>query len=440
MPKFKRKFILVTADFSGLGFALQEMNNPDSEVIIAYKPKAPLTPEQKPAHMAQGNGLVKKYPLDVVMAKRDSFKKAFWVFDGNHNIKEGETLHREGFRVWNGTKFQFDMENDRGKGIAFAESVGLHSPPFEEFKTAAEGIKFLQANPDKAYVFKPNKAEDSALTQPFTMTPESKNANLECQRFIASMGINDFILQERKKGVEVNTELFYSRGVPVLAQVNLESKRRSNGDRGYMTGCAMDVCWKVSLDAPIIKKTCGLFEGKLPPLFTGFVDTNVIFGDSEVWFLEFCFRTGYNAHPNFFTTISRKTYLQTVADLIMGHPVDARDGFGASVTLFTDKPHLGVPVYVPESVLPNFFLYDGFRGPEAKEPGDFSMGGIEGGGHEIALVTAHNYTIETAFEDAIANAERVKYVNKDHRTDCARGDFFSSPLRRYQALQALHLI
>lgn len=34
-----RKFVLVSADFSGVGFAIQEIQKNDSEVIIAYKPK-----------------------------------------------------------------------------------------------------------------------------------------------------------------------------------------------------------------------------------------------------------------------------------------------------------------------------------------------------------------------------------------------------------------
>ena len=163
-----RSFVLVTSDWSGLGFADQEIRQNGSEVIVAYKPKEPIEdPEKKESYEIQGQGIVPTMELDKIFKKRGDYKDAYWVFDGNHNVDIGEKLIEEGFKVFNGSQFQYDLENDREYGLQFAEEVGLHSPPYHEFKSVEEGIKFLEANENKAFVFKPNGAEDSALTQTF---------------------------------------------------------------------------------------------------------------------------------------------------------------------------------------------------------------------------------------------------------------------------------
>lgn len=431
-----RKFVLVTSDFSGLGFAIQDKEKNGSDVIIAYKPKGEIEEEKEHSYLIQGMGLVESMHLDDLMEDRKTYQDWFFVWDGNHNTDEGELLRKEGFKVFGGSQFQFDLENDREFGIEFAQSVGLESPPFHEFQTPDEGIKFLEANEDKAFVVKPNNAEDSALTQPFTRTIEPSNANLEARRYLSAMDVHDYILQERKKGVEVNVEIFFSNGIPMLAQANLEDKYRHNGDLGCPTGCAFDLCWTVPLDCDLVKKTAGKF---LPKLFerkyTGFADANVIIGDNEVWFLEFCFRPGYNAHPNFFTTIANSTFLQTAADLIEGKKPTAKHGFGASVTMFTDKERMGIPIYVPSSLNGNFYLFDGYKGDEDGDD-EFSMGGFS---KEIAVVTAFDYTPERALDAAVDNAYKVKIVNSDFRTDCSKTDYPLSLVRRYQALCAMKL-
>ena len=253
------------------------------------------------------------------------------------------------------------------------------------------------------------------------------------------MGVNDFILQERIKGVEVNTEIFFSKGEPILAQANLECKKRHNGDMGYATGCTMDTCWIVPLDCPLIQKTCGLFIPKMKELgYTGFMDSNVIIEDEDkIWFLEFCGRTGYNAHVTFFATIGKKTYLQSVADLIDGEIVEGKKGFGASITLFTDREKIGIPIHVHKPVIPFFHLFDGYKDGTEEHPGDYQMGGY---GAEIAIVSGHGYTIPTAFQEAMHNACQVKFVNKDNRTDADKTDFPTSPIRRYEALEAMGMI
>jgi phosphoribosylamine-glycine ligase len=432
-----RKFVLVSADFSGIGFAIQEIQQNDSEVIIAYKPKEAIDEKKLESYEIQGNGIVETIPLDDIMEERKKYKEYFWVWDGNHNVKENELLRKEGFKVIHGGEFCYNLENDREYGIEYAKEAGLESPPYHEFDSAEDGVSFLEENEDKAYVVKPNNAEDSALTQPFSRTLEPKNANLEARKYLKALDVSDYILQERKKGVEVNIELFFSHGVPVFAQANLEDKYRHNGDLGCPTGCSFDVCWKIDLDSELVKRTAGkMLDDLQKRKYTGFADVNVIIGDDEVWFLEYCARIGYNAHPNLFQTLSKKTFLQSMADLYEGTIPDMKQGFGASITMFTDRPFMSIPIYVPKSVMPNVHFFDVFKSDEDEED-EYSMGGLS---NEIAIVTGFGYTIQTAFESALDNVCKIKFVNADYRTDCCNTDYPLSIVRRYEALKAMNLL
>lgn len=436
--KEQRKFILVTNDWSGNGFAIAEIQKNGSEVIGAYQPKEDIDPDKKDAYEIQGDGLYETFKLEKIMKNREEYRDWYWIFDGNHNCEEGEILRKEGFKVWGGSQFQYDLENDREYGLDFASEAGLISPPHEEFTSPEDGVNFLESNEDVAYVVKPNSAEDSALTEPFASEMEDTHANIAARKYLQAFKFDDYILQERKKGIEVNVEIMMSQGKPVLAQANLECKKRHNGDLGYATGCAMDVCWVVPLESKLVQMTAGLLVPKfleVDPKYTGFIDANVIIGEDQVWFLEFCARFGYSAHPNFFTNISKKTAFQSVADMIDGIPLETKSGFGASVTVSSDRPKMNLPIYVPKSINENFYLFDGYK-DEENDKEEYSMGGF---GCEIGIVTAHNYTIETAFQDAISNAWKIKFRDRDFRTDGSATDFPTSPVRRYQALVAMKL-
>lgn len=430
-----RKFVLVTNDFCALGWARQELlSENNSEVIVAYQPKEDEELE-KEEYMVQGDGIIDKYPLDDIFERREEFKDWYWVWDGNHNYEYHDDLEQEGFKVLSmGGEFCYMLENDREFGLNFAEECGLESPLHQEFSSWSDGVKFLEEHEDKSFVFKPN-AEDSSHLTTVPMTEDPAKANIEIRELLAALQINDFILQEKVKGVEVNVEVFYQKGIPVFAQANLENKRMHNSELGSNCGCAFDICWEISIDSPIALNTVRKFDDKLASKeYTGFADTNVIIGDCDkYYFLEFCFRTGYNAHPTLFHTISDKTYLQTMADLIDGcFEPKFKKGFGCSLTLMNDHFKMGIPIYVPETMEKDFFLFDGYMDDE-----HLLMGGY---GKEIGIITAHNYTIETAFEECLDKADKIKFTNKFYRTDPASHHYQNSPRRRYDALQAMKLI
>lgn len=423
-----KKFILITADFSGFGFVKSAIDL-GYEVLVLYKPKDEIEEDKQEAWDIQGDGIFEKMDLDDWYEEREEYKEYYIIFDGNHNYDIGEQLIQEGFKVFGGSKLQYDCENDREFGLKLAESVGLHSPEYVEFTSPEDGISFLEENEDKAYVLKPNGESDSALTF-CTTTPEPENANKELRGYIQAMKPDDYILQERVKGVEANFEYLVVNGEPIIAQINLECKKKSNNDKGKAMGCMQDVCWLVPLDCPLIERTVGKFKKYLKETrYTGFWDANVILGDDSEYFLEFCQRIGYNAHITFQKLLDRHLF-EIIADMIDGNlePVK-KYGFVASVSIITDKPVTGLPIYYPESIEKDVYLFDAYE-----EDDQILMGGLS---NEIAIITGKGYTIKDAFQEAISNADKVKFPNADYRDDGDKCDYASSPQKRYDALMAM---
>jgi hypothetical protein len=56
---------------------------------------------------------------------------------------------------------------------------------------------------------------------------------------------------------------------------------------------------------------------------------------------------------------------------------------------------------------------------------------------DVLLATGFGYTIPTAWEKAMEVARVVKFPGRSYRTDGGGVDYPSSPLRRYEALQAM---
>ena len=430
--KGKRKFCVVTRDFSGLGFGL--LNKTD-DVIFATNPdltKFKDKPEELEKYKKIGDGLVTKFALKDVMSRRSRMRDWYFIFDGNHSVNENEQLRREGFKVGLGGALSYKMENDREFGIMTAEKFGIESPLWEEFKTAEEGVKFLESHPDQAFVFKPNAADESYLTTvPYTNDPQEANENM--RDFIKAIDVKGgFILQEKVKGIEVNVEYFCVKGEVKSAQLNLEAKRISSDDTGTMCGCAFDVCRDLPLDSKLVQLTVA----KIIPFireskYTGFADLNCIIGENEIWFIEWCWRTGYNAHPNYFMNLAEKDYLNTVADMVDGtYKAGAKRGWGASVTMYVDHPHEGIPMNIPEKLKDKVYLFDGMK-----------KNGLiveTGASNELLIVGEHGFTIKTAMENALEHAEKLRTITGvDFRKDGAREGFSSSPRERYAAIMEL---
>lgn len=306
MSLFKNsdKFIIVTQDGSGCGFA-KILADQGNDVILARKMKDEdeKDPDEVSKFELAGDGITKLDFLDDLFNERKKYRDWVWVWDGNHNSDKADRLRKEGFDVIGGHELASRMEDDRQFGADLVKKAGLETPPTFEFDDIESGIDHLEANEDKAYVFKPDEPDEEAWVTTLPSNERDDKANEEMVRVLRSFGEakSPYILQERKKGVEVNVEFFVYKGQPYFAHANFECKRKYNRDLGRLIGCSQDIEFVIPIDCKILKNTLWKLV-KLPEFkdYSGLLDMNLIVSDRGFYFLEFCARFGYNSHPNLF--------------------------------------------------------------------------------------------------------------------------------------------
>ncbi len=424
------RFIIATLHFSGLGFAVR-LQDEGHEVLMAWRPIEDRRLQAR--HARLGEGLVPRRPFAELFDDRESFRDALWVWDENHSPDENEVLRAEGFQVLGGGRYPDTMEHDRDAALRFVNEYGLQPPPSEPFHATADALRFLEAQPDTAYVFKPDYGETFETWLPQSTDP--REANAELRQHLKTLGSDTpFVLQERKDGIETNVEVWFVAGEPRFAFMTLESKKKLVADLGDLVGCAFDFAFVIPLDCRAVRESVGkLFPAYRKMKYTGFGDANFIAARDGVWFFEKCERFGYNAHPNLFWTLNRAPLGETFAALVRGDFVpDFAPGFGAACSMYMDHPAQGKAIIVPESVLPSLYLMDAYREGESLLTAGYN--------ESVVIATGHGYTIPTAWEASLANAWQVKFPGRSFRVDGAGTDYPSSPIRRYEALKAMDYI
>jgi len=424
------RFVIATSHFAGLGFALRLIDE-GHEVVLAYRG----IDDRRAVgcYDLVGNGLVGKLPLRDAMHDRHRYRNAYWIWDENHSVDENELLRREGFRVLGGGRYANTMEHDRAACLEFVARYGLQPPPSTPFDDPADAIRFLDAHPDAAYVYKPDRGESHETWLPQSEAPEE--ANLELRQHLHSIrNRSSFVLQERKDGIETNVEVWFVEGQPRFAFMTLESKRKLAGDLGDLVGCAFDFAFVIPLESRAVCESIGrLFPAYAEMRYTGFGDANFIAARDGIWFFEKCERFGYNAHPNLLWNLNRDPLGDTFASLIDGtFMANFSPGFGAACTMYMDHRAPGKVIQFPEPIARDLYLYDVYR--------DNDLLLTAGYYDDVLIATAFGYTIPTAWEAALAKARSVKFPGRSFRIDGGGTDFPSSPLRRYEALEAMGYI
>jgi phosphoribosylamine-glycine ligase len=437
------KFVLCTKDFSGLGFALM-LKEEGQDVIVGYgdpdiKKKKP---EEQDAYNLVGEGLVDCIGFDGLFSKRAQHKDAYWIFDTNHHSDKADQLRSEGFKVWGTSEITESLEHDRDVGVEIAQKHGLDIPETEEFSDAEPAIAFLEKNEDKSYVCKPHDSESHLTYVPQSESPAS--ANKELRSYIRSMADGEnFILQEKIKGVESNTECFFFQGEPYFAWVDLECKRKNSGDKGELVGCAQDIGFIVDLNKPIVQRVVGpLFPFFQRLRYTGFADVNVILSDNRIYFLEFCARFGYNAHPMLFRSLLIAPFGETLIQMIDGPDENFYDrfrkGFGSSITMYIDHPQMGLPIFITKDVAKWFYAYELYQDKDTEDKEEeFSLAGFS---NEVGVICGHAYAMVDSAKNALDNALKVNFPLCGYREDLNETDFPSSPIKRFEALDAMGMI
>ena len=425
------KFVVATQEYDGLGFAVR-LQDEGHDVILATNPVCHVDD----AYDLVGNGLVKKQRLCSLLESRSEKRDWYWIWDFNHSVAENELLRAEGFHVLGGGRFADTMEHDRSACLEFAARYGLVPPPSHAFSDPAEAIRFCSRHAGTAYVYKPDEGANCETFLPESTDPEE--GNFELRKHLETLRHDgSFILQERKEGVEANVEVWFQRGQPVYAFMDLECKKRMAGDLGDLVGCAFDFAFTIPLESRAVGETVGkLFPAYREIAYTGFADANFIAARDGIWFLEKCERFGYNAHVNLLFNLAQRGVGEIFANLIEDNfEACFSGGFGASVTMSTRQNAVGgKAVQFPPKLWRNIFFWDVY-----KEGPSYLTAGYEKEGY-VLIVNGYGYTIPTAWENVMRNASLIKFPDRSYRTDGDRTDFPQSPLRRYEALRAMGYI
>ena len=438
-----RQFVIVTKDFSGLGWA-KKLQEEGETVTLAHRwsPKAETDPKDRQRYDQIGKGWLTTMELSEALRtlRTDS---TYWIFAENNFPEEADALRAQGQKVFGTSALSNKLEHDRHYAIEVADEHGLPSPPCESFSSRQEGLAFLDANPDTAYVFKPDDGKFNYMT--FVPVRErGEDANREGHTYLSHMKQEPgaYILQERVTGVEVNVECWLYEGEPFLAFACLESKRKNNWDLGEMAGCAGDFAWSISVNSKLCQQTIG----KMLPFYkeqkyTGFADVNVILGDHGPVFLEVCNRFGYNGHVTLFLGLALDGFGSIIADYIDGYLEGMDDRFrqgviASSLSLFLEHPREGLPVHISDQFVEQFFPFDGY-----KEQETFLLTGYS---NEVGiLVDCSAHTVHEAAQEVLNNLthkEAVSFPDMYYRTDLGERNYSNAPNSRWHALQAKQLL
>lgn len=436
-----RNIICCTSDYSGLGFALLAQRQGDN-VILATR----MNDDEEAIDEFEkiGENMIEKVDLDDAV-KELSGKGFYWIFDQNHLQEYADRLRAMGEKVFGSTEFTNKMEHDRQFAVDIMEQAGLKSPETIEFTSAEEGMQYLDDNHDRAFVFKPNDSACSYLTFVPSNWDDTR-ANRELFHYMKGLteGTDDYVLQERKKGIEINVEAWFYNGKPFFSFLGLENKRKLNRDSGCNVGCSQDVVMVLPLDKPLVTQTIGKLYPYLESIkYTGFMDVNVIYCDNEFYYLESCGRYGYNSHPNLFYSLAKDTFGNIMCDFmdgkVEGFYEKFRKGFGASVSLYTDHPRMGIPFFADERVADKFYHYDCYL----DEDGDMLLAGYDKKEGQVGVMCSFGYTIEEAATEAmriIDVYEELNFPDMAYRSDLNTTDYHTSPIKRHDALGHLFFI
>lgn len=427
--------VLVTKQWSGLGLALL-MARQESEVVCAYDYRG-LQGKELNATEQCGEGLVEKVPF-TGLTKRLADDPLF-VFDGNDFPREAEQLQQAGHLVIGTSRIGQRLEDDREFAIEIARQVGFPIPESQEFTAYEPALAWLKERSDKAYVYKPDKQNPTLTYVPLDQS-DPERANQELQQYIESfehVASPKFVLQEVVQGIEANVELWVRHGEPILALLDLESKRKLVGELGENIGCAGDYVQVIPLDAPLVQQTAAKYLA-WPELqdYTGSVDVNVmITEEGQAFFLENCFRFGYNAYPVLFQSLARAPMEVIMREWVSGSD-DVRQYFseavGGSLTLVMDHPQMGMPILIPPEARDSTYLYRAYQTEHGLAMVDQWP--------EIACVTALGSSIPEAGALCLERAEAVDFPGKGYRIDLANDDQPKLPAARLQALQEMGLL
>lgn len=443
-------FWVFTADHSGLPLATRLQEEGHRVVLVLIRPEKrtgktvmPKTPQEAKHNadktkylLKNGNGLVKKMWAEEALPQ---IKRQDYVFfDQIYGWQYGDALFKRGVKVLGGSQVGYTLETERRDTLNMLKKMGFDVPRQKYFGAGAsqQGVVFLQNLKDEMlFVFKSDNPK--VITQVAYDSNEELIQKLNAER--QEIDADGFLLQQKVEGYEFAVETWYQQGVPVIANVDIEAKKKYNEMAEIQTGCACGLTWPIPVDHPLRERVNAPFD-KFAAKYvgTGFLDLSVIYDyrEDKMYALEVCgCRPAYNA---FYALLSLAQ--MPVGEMLMryldGKPMAEvfQEDFAASLRLFNDSNTADQKISIAKGYEKNFWIWDCHR----------SKGGIVTTGTEFGESTG----ITTAISDTPAGAfdkVRENYFKIQMPTLWARDDFDDTdepglPLSRYTQMKRLKLL
>ncbi len=449
-----KHYYIFTADHSGLPLAtrLIEEGNKATMVLIRSEERNGKwenaeTPEEKKKNEERvkylnknGNGLVEKIWAPEAIKKIR--KEDYVIFDQIYGWQYGDALHKRGNKVLGGASVGFTLETERRNTLAMLKKLGMDVPLQKYFgpKSAQKGVEFLKNSKDEMlFVFKSDNPK--VQTQVAYDTNEELIQKLEAER--KDIDGDGFLLQQKVEGCEFAVETWYSAGVPIFANVDIEAKKKYNEMSECQTGCAFGLTWPITVDHPLRKRVNGPLD-KFAAKFigTGLLDLSVIYDHKEdkMWALEMCgSRLPYNSFyalmallniplGQFFADYLDGKYTSDIGQKLF------EDRFAASLRVFNDDKTPDQRIKIPKENRHNFWLWDCY-----KKGGELFTTGTDLG-ESLGIITATGENPEGAFAEIRKLFHKLHMPTKFARDDFDEEDSPGLPLARYHAIKRLKLI
>src|SRR5258708_31290170 len=317
MAKLKRFYCLT---FSGEGIPVALMLQKEGvecvvgtiqdnkDILTGCEKHKPEDPEEKKRRLSLGGGMVKVVTAEklVRMAKSDpNPKEAFWFTDFNHGFVFAEQVMGIGMPGLFPTEEDRMLEVNRDDAKKFVEKnyPKLKVAEHHDFKTAKEGIAFLGST----YSIWCLKGCDEDAP---TTVPDTDNVDIARNQLIDSLSDPDkgkkfeksgYLLEEKiTNPVEITPEAIFYDGKLLCVTIDLELKRKNDGELGRMSGCAADLVFPIDTMSKIVNMAFPPVVYKMAKSHKGMFiwDASLLFDPKtgEPYMGEFCAnRPGYNA-------------------------------------------------------------------------------------------------------------------------------------------------
>lgn len=281
-------------------------------------------------------------------------KGYIWIIDGCERGKMQDWLRGKGEAVFGGCEEGDKLENDRQKNQKWFADLGFTIAPSQNFKDFDEGIQFVQENDDKKFILKQNGTAPKHLNHKgkfeggidmlFHLEEMKKSWNE------AEFGPVDYDLMEIVEGMEVAASALFNgrdwmrdKDGKMLAFLNFEHKKESDGDLGETTGEMGTLFYGTNSDNKLVQDILlrpGVAEYLKKIGFRGVFDINCILTDEgEIVPLEPTMRPGVPS-----TSYELIEALHASGDVIEAiakgndTPIEVKQGWGM-VMVVASKPY-----------------------------------------------------------------------------------------------------